>query len=330
MAQANLAAALLAAGEPAMDVITLINALNDDITAAVLRQAVVTMAEAGWGEAPVPFAALVMGSAGRGESVLNPDQDNGFILADHSDSEHESVDRFFIELARRFTRGLEQAGFPLCAGNVMATNPLWRKTLTQWQAQVTGWVRSRGNQEIMFTDIFFDFRAISGSPELAPALRRHVTAAARDNLPFLAQISWLQHDRTSSVDLFGRLIAKDGPDKDAIDLKLRATKPLVEIVRLLALKNGVEATGTPARLAALVEAGVLAAEDAASLSADVTFLLDLLLRHQIDRISARQLPDNCVKPESLDRLERERLVQVCREIDRWRQRLVADYFPGLA
>src|SRR6516225_3431031 len=168
MAQANLAMALLTSGEPAMEVITLINALNDDITAAVLRQAVVTMAEAGWGEPPVPFAALVMGSAGRGESLLNPDQDNGFILADHADSENESVDRFFIELAHRFTRGLEQAGFPLCAGNVMATNSLWRKTLTQWQAQVTGWVRSRGNQEIMFTDIFFDFRAISGSPELAP------------------------------------------------------------------------------------------------------------------------------------------------------------------
>ena len=330
MAQASLARALLAAGEPAMDVIALINALNDDITAEVLRRAVTAMAEAGWGEPPVPFAALVMGSAGRGESLLSPDQDNGFILADHTDSEHESVDRFFIALAQRFTRGLEQAGFPLCAGDVMATNPLWRKTLAQWQTQVTGWVRSRGNQEIMFTDIFFDFRAISDSLELAPALRRHVTAATRDNLPFLAQISWLQHDRTSSVDLFGQLIAKDGPEKDAIDLKLRGTKPLVEIVRLLALKNGVEATGTPARLAALVEAGVLASEDAASLRDDVTFLLDLLLRHQIDRISAWRSPDNCVKPESLDRLERVRLVQVCRAIDRWRQRLVADYFPGLA
>jgi signal-transduction protein with cAMP-binding, CBS, and nucleotidyltransferase domain len=330
MAQANLAAALLAADEPALDVIALVNAVNDDITAAALRQAVMTMSEAGWGEPPAPFAALVMGSAGRGESLLNPDQDNGFILADYAHFEHESVDRFFIELAQRFTRGLEQAGFPLCAGNVMASNPLWRKTLAQWQAQVTDWVRSRGNQEIMFTDIFFDFRAIFGSPELAPALRRHVTAAARDNLPFLAQISWLQHDRTSSVDLFGRLIAKDGPDNDAIDVKLRATKPLVEIVRLLALKNGIEATGTPARLAALAEAGFLAGEDAASLNADVTFVLELLLRHQIDRISAGRPPDNWIKPESLDPLERERLVQVCREIDRWRQRVVADYFPGLA
>jgi CBS domain-containing protein len=328
-AQASLAAALLAAGEPAMEVIALVNALNDDVTAAVLDQALATMAQAGWGEPPVAFAALVMGSAGRGESLLHPDQDNGFILADHADSEHDNIDRFFAELAHRFTRGLDQVGFALCAGDVMATNPLWRKPLAQWQAQVNRWVRARGNQEIMFTDIFFDFRSISGPPELAAALRRHVTAAARDNLPFLAQISWLQHDRTSSVDLFGHLIAKDGPEQDAIDLKLRGTKPLVEIVRLLALKNGIEATGTPARLAALAETGALVDQDAGSLSGDLAFLLELLLRHQVERISARRAPDNCLKPESLRRPERERLVQVFRDIDRWRQRLVADYLPGL-
>jgi CBS domain-containing protein len=328
-AQANLAAALLAAGEPAMEVIALINALNDDVAAAVLREALAGMAEAGWGGPPVSFAVLMMGSAGRGESLLHPDQDNGVILADHADAEHESIDRFFIELAQRFTRGLEQAGFPLCEGNVMATNPLWRKALARWQAQVNGWVRARGNQEIMLTDIFFDFRAISGPHELAAALRRHVTMAARDNLPFLAQISWLQKDHASSVDLFGQLIAKDGAEGDAIDLKLRGTKPLVEIVRLQALKNGVEATGTAARLVALAEAGVLADEDAGRLSEDVAFLLELLLRHQIERISAHRVPDNCVKLESLGRPERERLARVFRDIDRWRQRLVADYFPGL-
>jgi CBS domain-containing protein len=181
----------------------------------------------------------------------------------------------------------------------------------------------------MFTDIFFDFRAISGPADLANGLRRHVTAAARDNLPFLAQISWLQHDHASSIDLFGQLIAKDGPDKNAIDLKLRGTKPLVEIVRLMALKNGIEATGTPTRLTALAEAGILTGEDATRLSEDLAFLLELLLRHQIERTSARRVPDNCVKPESLGRPERERLVQVFRDIDRWHQRLVADYFPGL-
>jgi CBS domain-containing protein len=163
-AQASLAAAFLAAGQPAMEVIALVNALNDDVTAATLRQALASMAEAGWGEPPISFAALVMGSAGRGESLLNPDQDNGFILADHAGSEQESVERFFVELAQRFTRGLEQAGFPLCEGAVMATNPLWRKPLAQWQAQVTGWVRARGNQEIMFTDILLRFPRHLGPP----------------------------------------------------------------------------------------------------------------------------------------------------------------------
>jgi signal-transduction protein with cAMP-binding, CBS, and nucleotidyltransferase domain len=328
--QASLAAALLAAGEPVMEVITLVNALNDDIAAVVLRQAIASMAEVGWGEPPVPFAVLVMGSAGRGESLLHPDQDNGFIFADHADNAQENIDRFFAELAKRFTHGLDQAGFALCAGDVMATNPLWRKALAQWQAQVTGWVRSRGNQEIMFTDIFFDFRAVDGSAELAAALRRHVTVAARDNVPFLAQISWLQHERASSVDLFGQLLAKDGPEKDAIDLKLRGTKPLVEVVRLLALKNGIETTGTPARLAALAEAGLLAQEDADMLNDDLVYLLERLLHTQINRIAAGRVPDNCVKPELLSRAECDRLVQIFRDIDRWRQHLVTEYFPGLA
>jgi CBS domain-containing protein len=142
-------------------------------------------------------------------------------------------------------------------------------------------------------------------------------------------MSWLQKEQSSSVDLFGQLIAKDGPEKNAIDLKLRATKPLVEIVRLLALKSGVEATGTQARLAALAQAGVLSREDAQRLSEDVAFLLELLLRHQIERISAQRTPDNYIKPESLDRPQRERLVQVCREIDRWRQRFMPDLMPAL-
>jgi signal-transduction protein with cAMP-binding, CBS, and nucleotidyltransferase domain len=62
---------------------------------------------------------------------------------------------------------------------------------------------------------------------------------------------------------------------------------------------------------------------------DVAFLLELLLRHQIRLISARGVPNNCVRPESLGRPEREHLVHVFRDIDRWRQRLVSDYFPGL-
>jgi hypothetical protein len=42
------------------------------------------------------------------------------------------------------------------------------------------------------------------------------------------------------------------------------------------------------------------------------------------------VPNNYIKPEVLGRPECDRLVQVFRDIDRWRQRLVTNYFPGLA
>ena len=329
-AQAPLATALLADGQPAMTVIAFINELNEDIMRAVLRLTLDAMAADGWGEPPVPFALLVMGSAGRSESLLNPDQDNGFILSDYPDREHDRMDPYFIELAERFTRALDVAGFPLCKGHVMATNPLWRKTLSQWQAQVTGWARSRSNEALMFTDIFFDFRSIFGRPDLATSLRHHVTKTARDNLPFLAQMSWRQKERVSNVDLFGRLIAEDGPEADAVDVKLRAIMPLVQIVRLLALKSGVEATGTTARLAGLMKAGVLVAEDSQRLSGDFAFLIGLLLRHHLDRIAAGYVANNLLPPAALGPAVREELIRVFRGLDRLRQRLFSEYLSSIA
>ena len=329
-AQVPLAAALLAEGQAAMEVATLINALNDDLMRAVMDRALGSMTADGWGEPPVPFALLVMGSAGRGESLLNPDQDNGLILSDYPDQEHDRIDPYFIELAERLTRGLDAAGFPFCKGHVMATNPLWRKTLPQWQAQVTGWARSRSNEALMFTDIFFDFRAIFGPPELATALRHHVTETARDNLPFLAQMSWQRKEQASNVDLFGRVIAEDGPEADAIDLKLRAIMPLVQIVRLLALKSGVEATGTAARLAGLAEASVLVAEDARRLSEDFAFLIGLLLRRHLERGEAGYAADNLLRPAALGPTEREELVRVFRGLDRLRHHLFGEYLSSIA
>jgi hypothetical protein len=57
-----------------------------------------------------------MGSGGRGESLLFPDQDHGFVLADYPDEQHGEIDPWFIELAERFTATLDRLHFPLCDG----------------------------------------------------------------------------------------------------------------------------------------------------------------------------------------------------------------------
>jgi signal-transduction protein with cAMP-binding, CBS, and nucleotidyltransferase domain len=67
-AQVELAAALFADRVPAPEIQQLISDINNDLHRRVLRLALEDMAAAGWGAAPVEFAAIVMGSGGRGES----------------------------------------------------------------------------------------------------------------------------------------------------------------------------------------------------------------------------------------------------------------------
>ena len=144
------------------------------------------MEDEGWGGPPVPFCLIIMGSGGRGENFLYPDQDNGFILDDYPDSDHTRIDRYFIELAERFNKDLDVVGFPLCRGHVMACNPLWRKTRSQWREQIQHWGRRRHNIAIQLSDIFFDFRGVFGEVQWALELRRAVTDMIRRSPIFLS------------------------------------------------------------------------------------------------------------------------------------------------
>ena len=130
-AQVDLAAELFAEGLSAPEIQFLLTDINNDIYHRVVQRSLAAMAEEGHGAPPVPFAVIVMGSGGRGENFLYPDQDNGFVIADYPDAQHDRIDGWFRKLADRMTTELDTIGIPLCEGYVMATNPLWRKTISQ-------------------------------------------------------------------------------------------------------------------------------------------------------------------------------------------------------
>ena len=196
------------------------------------------MAEDGWGEPPVAFTVLMMGSGGRHESFLRPDQDNGLILDDYPDERHDTVDRWFIEFAERFTRVMAASGFPLCRGHVMATNPVWRKSISQWRAQIAGWAHRRSLQSVMWADIFLDFRAVGGAAHLGDALRAAVLQVCADQPNYLKQLSWEHVRQDVPLGLFGQLLGEPGAEHHhEIDLKLRASLPLIGLIRMLALRT---------------------------------------------------------------------------------------------
>ncbi len=329
-AQVEVASELLADNVPASDIQALITEVNHDIHRQVLASAERALREAGWGAPPVPYTLLIMGSGGRGENFLTPDQDNGFILADYPDEEHGRVDPYFIALAERFNDDLDRVGFPLCKGHVMARNPVWRKTATQWRDQVALWVQRRSPVAILAADIFFDFRAIAGPHAPADALRGHVTEMLKAYPALLSMMAREQGRGSVALGLFGQLVTdSSGASPGRIDLKLRGTMPLVASLRLWSLKEGVAEVGTLARLAALGERGTISRDDADELAGAFARVTGHLLRQQLEDFRAGRPVGNFVDPRGLKRRERDELRQALRAIERFRTATRASFTGAL-
>ena len=119
----------------AVQVAAVIAGITRDVTARAGELAVAAMRHDGHGEAPAAWCLLVLGSAGRGETLLTPDQDNALV---HDGD--ETADPWFSVFAEKLNAYLDAAGVPLCKGGVMASNPSFRRSLDRWRAQVDAWI----------------------------------------------------------------------------------------------------------------------------------------------------------------------------------------------
>jgi CBS domain-containing protein len=324
-AQAEVAAALLAGPHSVPELQALFSGINLDVHRRVVALALEAMAQDGWGAAPVPFCVVVMGSIGRGESLLDPDQDNGLLLADHAASDRVVVERFFVELAGRMTTALAQAGFALCRGNVMATNPVWRRPLSAWKRQIETWIAQRSGDAILNADICFDFRAATGPEALAEAVRTHITAVLADRRYFLRDMCVALMEHKVGLGHFGRLASEPAGGRHHLDLKLRGTLPLVAAVRLLALREGMTEASTLQRLAGLRARGVLGADEHEALGDAYRDLTYLQLRQQLADSAAGRPVGHLVSAAGWSRARRHRVADDLRAIDALLRRVREDF-----
>jgi signal-transduction protein with cAMP-binding, CBS, and nucleotidyltransferase domain len=321
-AEVEVADALLRDSVPAVEIQKLLTHINNDIYRRVQSMVLREFIEEGWGEPPVEFDLIVMGSGGRGESFLNPDQDSGIILMDYPDARHTVVDTYFIEVSRRTSVLLDSVGIPACRGYVMALNPQWRKTLTQWCAQIRYWLERPGTITLRYADIFFDFCHVSGREDLASSLRQFVTGAVRQNHAFLREMQRVQQDHGVALGARGRLAPEqEGPDKGTIHLKYGGMLPLVEAVRLLALRDGVAETSTLRRIDALVARGTLTRDEQDYLRTAFHTLTALILRQQIKDFKDSRTMSSAVALATLSQRERDKLADSLRAVRDLRERV---------
>ncbi|MEE4378094.1 MAG: DUF294 nucleotidyltransferase-like domain-containing protein [Candidatus Competibacteraceae bacterium] len=319
--QAELAAVLLEQRVPPPEIMAVLTTLNDELYRRVLEQALEEMAERGWGPPPVPFAAVVTGSAGRRESLLRPDQDNGFILANYPDEHYSKINDYFYELANRMNIGLDAVGIPLCIGYVMANNHSWRKRLQEWQTQFLNWMRKPSLASTTLLDIWIDFRHVFGDRNLTQQLRDSIT----DNVPrhhgFMRELEVLQFDHDVAITPFRTLKRERLPGQEGhrkVDIKRNGLRPLLEGVRLLGLQAGIATTETVKRLAVLKQRNVLKAELADAVQDAFICLTGLLLREQIRAQREDRLPGAYIAPEALSPWELRRLKESLRTVARLR------------
>ena len=167
--------------------------------AAVLAEQ--RMGEAGRGAPPCPYAFAVLGSAGRGESLLAMDQDNAIVFAEGEPDGPE--DRWFAALGAHVADILHEAGVPYCAGGVMARNAPWRGSLATWRARVRDWIRRSNPQDLLSVDIFFDLRGVHGDAALAATLWREGFDLAAGEVAFAKLLAETAGTVAPALNWFG-------------------------------------------------------------------------------------------------------------------------------
>jgi CBS domain-containing protein len=286
----------------------------------------VEMKSKGLGSAPRPYALLIMGSGGRREMLLDPDQDNGIILADQPGPPSAQERDWFTEFSQRLNTNLDTIGYVLCPGNIMARNPMFHKTLSQWKRQISHMASHPNQKAARWSNVVFDFDTLYGDESLTHALRAHVIRELQQRHVLLEFMVEDDAEGRPPLGFFNRLItAQDGDRKGKIDIKRNGLRIVCDGTRIYALSAGIASCNTSERLQALVRQGILSAELVESTNAAYEELLDLLLAHQIGQQESGQKLDKLIVPDDLSSRTRDMLRVAMRAVKRFQDQLQGQF-----
>jgi len=318
---------LLGQGVGARQLTELISHLND-----LLTERLVTLVAAAH---PIDLARgcwLAFGSEGRGEQTIATDQDNGIVFASNDPAQDRPA---WLAFAREVNEALDACGYPLCKGNVMASNPDCCLTGDEWALRFADWIEHGAPEDLLQASIYFDFRPLAGNAALLQPLQATVHSGGAMPPRFIKQLAQNALLRRVPLNWRGAIDARPRDGQHLLDLKMNGTAIVVDAARLFALAHGVAATGTRERLAAAAQAMNVPARESQAWISGFEFLQLLRLRVQLQRqagSAAESLrpadPDanpNLLDIDSLDELDLRLLKETLRVARGLQQRMELDY-----
>jgi CBS domain-containing protein len=240
-------------------------------------------------------ALIVMGSEGRGEQIFKTDQDNALIIADGVDKE------LFTQPMMQLNEHLLALGFPRCKGDVMVSNPFWRRSVNEFKMFVKELCSSLNENDLQNLSILLDAKAVAGKLEFVDELKRYMyeNFHARDDV--LAHMAKAVLNFETPLSVFSSFVLEKKHD-GKLDIKKGGLFALVHGIRTLALQYEIDAINSLERIKELNNKGVI----------DKNFAMELI--ESFDTLSTIRLEamdtlshDNYIDPKTLQKNQRDLL-----------------------
>jgi CBS domain-containing protein len=291
----------LEAGRTAYDIVMMISLINRDIHRRALE-----LAADGLGVPPVPYCVYLTGSHGRLENLLTPDQDHGMIIGDSE--QNYQYDQYFIDLGIRFSDFLDQIGYEYCPGYLMSSNPLWRKSLSEWKQQITYWFEAQVRELGRYVTVLFDAASIAGEVDMFKDLKEYAFNAISQHHEVFRILHEEEGGHRVPIGFLGRFLTdKEGLHKGELDVKKSGLIFVVETIRILALQHNIRETGTLKRIARLMDGGFIHSNDGEYFESAYQVLLHYALKSQVSKASRGEKIDTYIDPRILSPRDKETL-----------------------
>jgi len=309
----KIAKAFLGEARSSIEIQKLLSYLHRRILQRGFELVLQDLQQSGLVQPEVRYCFFLLGSGGRREMLLGPDQDSGIVFEDYPDDLQGEVEAFFIPLLNKLESAYAAIGYPSCRGGVMPSNPLWRGRLKDWEQRLKNWINVPEPQRIRYANNFFDLMPLMGEQMLCRDLQTIVQQKIKAYPMFLYQLMELNFAHKVPLGLMGGFVLeREGEYQGKVPTKPTGSLFLVDCLRIFSLEQQLVATNTIERLEQLVRRKVFTLETAEHLKAAFQAFILLRLRQEIDCIESGLEPTHYLDPDSLSKNEQDLLKEAFR------------------
>jgi len=267
-------------------------------------------------------ALIVMGSEGRGEQILRTDQDNALILRD---GENEAEFELYM---MTFNEYLLRLGFPKCSGNVMVSNPYWRRSVSGYKTVISQWVETLNEESLMALSIFLDASCVAGDESLLIECRDYLNEHFEGRSDVLAHLAKSALAFETPLSLFSGFVLGRAEHQSELDIKKGGIFAIVHGIRILALEHKIGSTNTTERIKELNNIGLFDKRFASELIEAYDTLLGIRLRSMLSQKHTGE-EQNYVNPKLFSKTDRDLLKDAFKIVNTFKKFLTYHFHLGM-